>query len=61
MTERVKRRLTELTGEYIASLEAFSATSAEEYRKLCDELKVKLGTVGFDAAELLKDIKGNNV
>ncbi len=59
MTDRVKRRLTELTGEYIASLEAFSATSAEEYRKLCDELKLKLGSVGFDAAEFLKDSKGN--
>ncbi len=59
MTDRVKRRLTELTGEYIASLEAFSATSAEEYRKLCDDLKTKLGAVGFDAAEIIKELKEN--
>ena len=57
MTDRVKRRLTELTGEYIASLETFSATSAEEYRRLCDDLKLKLGNVGFDAANLIRDLR----
>ena len=57
MTDRVKRRLTDLTGEYIAGLESFSATSAAEYRKLCDELKGKLGAVGLDAAQLIKEIK----
>jgi cell division septum initiation protein DivIVA len=57
MTDRVKRRLTELTGEYIASLEAFSATSAEEYRKICEELKIKLGAANLDAAEILRDLK----
>ena len=57
MTERVKRRLTELTGDYIASLETFSAASAEEYRRLCDDLKLKLGNVGFDAANLIRDLR----
>jgi hypothetical protein len=57
MTDRVKRRLTELTGEYIASLEAFSATSAEEYRKICEELKIKLGAANLDTVEILRDLK----
>ncbi len=58
MTDRVKRRLTELTGEYIESLEALSRASTEEYRKLCDDLKGKLAGVGIDTAAVLRELKG---
>ncbi len=56
MTDRVKRRLTQLTGEYLDSLELLSAASAEEYRKLYDELKEKLTRVGREASGMLTDL-----
>ncbi|MBQ4065042.1 MAG: hypothetical protein IJD10_02965 [Clostridia bacterium] len=57
MTDRVKRRLTELTGEYIESMEALSRASTEEYRKLCDELKAKLAGIGVDTSAVLRELK----
>ncbi len=46
MTESTKKELAALTEEYMKSLTALSAESAGEYKRLCDELKVK-----FEAAE----------
>jgi len=57
MTDRVKRRLTALTGEYIDSLESFSRASTEEYRKLFDELKGRLDAAHVDSAVLLREVK----
>ncbi len=57
MTDRVKRRLTALTGEYIDSLESFSRASTEEYRKLFDELKGRLDAAHVDAAVILREVK----
>ena len=57
MTDRVKRRLTALTGEYIDSMESVSRASAEEYRKLFDELKGRLDAARVDAAVALREAK----
>ncbi len=57
MTDRVKRRLTQLTSEYIESLDLFSAASTAEYQKLCEELKSKLNQVGSDTAAFLQKVK----
>lgn len=57
MTDRVKRRLTALTGEYIDSMESVSRASAEEYRKLFDELKGRLDAARVDAAVALCEAK----
>lgn len=46
MTESTKKELSSLTEEYMKSLTALSEESAGEYRRLCDELKVK-----FEAAQ----------
>jgi cell division septum initiation protein DivIVA len=57
MTDRVKRRLTALTGEYIDSMKSVSRASAEEYRKLFDELKGRLDAARVDAAVALREAK----
>lgn len=59
MTERVKRRLAALTGEYMESLEAFSRASAEEYRQFFNELKDRLNAAHVDAAVILRDIQND--
>ena len=59
MTERVKRRLAALTGEYMESLEAFSRASAEEYRQFFDELKDRLNAAHVEAAVILRDIQND--
>ncbi len=53
MTETTKKELAALTEEYVKNLTALSATSAEEYKRLCDELKARFEEAENTAKEKL--------
>lgn len=54
MTENTKRELNALSDEYISELNALSQGSADEYRRLCDELKIKFAAAELNAKAKIK-------
>ena len=53
MTENTKKELAALKEEYIRNLTAISASSADEYRRLCEELKIRFEEAENSAKEKL--------
>ena len=61
MADRVKQRLVELTSDTLERLNAVSVLSAEQYRKLCDDLNDKMASVRIRTEAELKKLDQNHL